>query len=174
VRLSAVQQDHITVAYEGGERHVAVEQAPQRFSFARALMGEEQSAPAPAEVRFLADAPAPAVEAAAPTPFTAHNATPLAQTAAAALDAPAMETWLAATLSRVETGEATGWRVAGPLPDAAAAAGLQSGDLVVSINGYGPERSAEAAGAAAQGPVRLEIVRAGAPVSVTLGDDRRT
>jgi type II secretory pathway component PulC len=171
VRLSAVAQDHITVAYEGAERRIAIEQAPQRFSFARALMGEAQSAPPPAEVRFLSDAPETApVSAPAPTPFTAHAAPPAAATPAA----PTMEAWLAATLSQVEAGAAPGWRIAGPVPDAAAAAGLRSGDLVVSINGYGPERSAEAAGAAAQGVVRLEIVRDGAPVAITLGDDRRT
>ncbi|MBI1187109.1 MAG: hypothetical protein GC206_07235 [Alphaproteobacteria bacterium] len=183
MRLSAVATDHITVAYDGGERQVAVDQAPQRFSFARALMGETQSAPAPAEVRFLSDAPdaAPAVAAAAPpTPFTANTqapaaivAAPAAHAPARAEGAPAMETWLAATLARVETSGA-GWRIVGPLPQAAAAAGLQSGDLVVAINGYGPERSAEAAGAAAQGGVRLDVVRDGAAVSVTLGDDRRT
>lgn len=169
VRLSAVAQDHITVAYEGAERRIAIEQAPQRFSFARALMGEAQSAPPPAEVRFLSDAPETA-PVSAPTPFTAHAAPP----AAATLAAPTMEAWLAATLSQVEAGATPGWRIAGPVPDAAATAGLRSGDLVVSINGYGPERSAEAAGAAAQGVVRLEIVRDGAPVAITLGDDRRT
>jgi len=173
VRLTDVRADYVMIAYEGGQRQIAVESAPQRYSFARALMGQEQSAPPPPEVRIISDAPAaqPAAAPAAPTPFTAQAPERRPAPQAQAVSSDAEQAWLSSTLSRVEMveGRARGWRVADPAPMGAATAGLRGGDLVVSINGFGPDQIERAAGAAAGGPVRLEILRGDAALTITVG-----
>ena len=53
-------------------------------------------------------------------------------------------------------------------PERVRAAGLQAGDLVISINGARPGDLASALAAAQSGALRLEIERDGAPMALTL------
>jgi type II secretory pathway component PulC len=132
VRLEQVQPDYVLLSYEGGQRQVSMETAPSSFSFARALMGLPQE-------------------------------TAQASAQAAVIASPQDAAWLASTLANLELagGAAKGWRVSGPLPPSAATAGLRDGDLVVAVNGLGPDRAAQALGSLGSGRVVLSIERAG-------------
>jgi S1-C subfamily serine protease len=84
--------------------------------------------------------------------------------------------WLARTLSQVETrdGRAHGWRVADAPPGAVTRAGLQSGDLVVGVNGAGPDNLAAVAAAARANTLVLEVERNGGRVTISLETGDRT
>lgn len=56
VTIRDVQSDFVVISYEGGERQLPVESA-QRFSYADALMGRAQEAPAPQDVYMLNEEP---------------------------------------------------------------------------------------------------------------------
>jgi type II secretory pathway component PulC len=74
---------------------------------------------------------------------------------------PEAAAWLAVTLTRPEEslGPSPGWRVRPPLPDASAAAGLQVGDMIVSINGIGPNDLRGARAAADDSTIVLSVRR---------------
>ncbi|MDX2236441.1 MAG: type II secretion system protein N [Hyphomonadaceae bacterium] len=187
LRLSAVQPDHVVIAFDGGERRLAMA-APARASFALALMGQAEAPAGPAlataapEEPVMAAAAAPAHDGVR-SPFAATAAAPAAQPMLSSLAVrdegatPEHAAWLAATLAQVESrnGAPYGWRVAAPAPDAARAAGVEAGDLVLSVNGAGPARALEALSAAAGGDVVIEIERAdGARATVTVQASART
>lgn len=132
VRLAEVRPDYVLLSYDGGQKQVSMETAPSNFSFARALMGMPQDT---------------------------GQASALSAALASAEDAA----WLASTLANLDAGSgaAKGWRVSGPLPAAAQAAGLRDGDLVVAVNGLGPERAAQALGSLGSGRVALSVERGG-------------
>jgi len=188
LRLSAVQPDHVVIAFDGGERRLAMA-APARASFALALMGRAEAPAGPALATLAPDEPAMAADASpgdngVRSPFAATvAAAPAAQPMLSSLAvrdegvAPEHAAWLAATLAQVESrnGAPYGWRVAAPAPDAARAAGIAPGDLVLSVNGAGPSRALEALSAAAGGDVVIEIERAdGARATVTVQASART
>lgn len=174
VRLSDVQADYVLLDYAGGRRQVTLA-APPRASFALALMGRAaapNSAPAPALVSApRPDAPPAPVAVAAEasdvdgvqSPFAPGvdaAAAPVRPRLALADSAtPEQAAWLAATLAQVENrdGQPYGWRVASPAPPEAVAAGLQPGDLILTVNGAGPARALEALSAAASGAVTVDV-----------------
>jgi S1-C subfamily serine protease len=84
---------------------------------------------------------------------------PVAATRSAGSEAE--RAWLATTLARVEVanGQVRGWRVADPLPEAARAAGLRGGDLVVAVNGARANNVAAAIAAAQTGHLNLDVER---------------
>jgi general secretion pathway protein C len=190
LRLSSVQPDHVVIAFDGGERRLAMA-APERASFALALMGQAEAPAGPALAAAVPEAPVMSAEAAPAhdgvrSPFAVTAATAAAPAAQPMLSslavrdegvAPEHAAWLAATMAQVESrnGAPYGWRVAAPAPDAARAAGVEAGDLVLSVNGAGPSRALEALSAAAGGDVVIEIERAdGARATVTVQASART
>ncbi|MBY0564066.1 MAG: hypothetical protein K2P58_07755 [Hyphomonadaceae bacterium] len=76
-------------------------------------------------------------------------------------DLPNARAWLTHTIARPEEsiGPSPGWRVRPPLSEAAAAAGLQVGDLILTINGAPPSATNEAATAAQQDMIQLSVLR---------------
>lgn len=145
VRLTEVGADYVLLSYAGGQQQISMPAAPT-YSFARALMGEAQRS-APLSVSYSAAAPS-------------VGAAPSAQDAQ----------WLRQTLTRLETNEegARGWRVSGALPAALSDAGLQDGDLILTINGVGPENPVGAVSAASSGSATLSILRGAQRLSITI------
>ena len=171
LRLASVEADHIVIAYEGGQREIALA-APARPSFALALMGRGEAL-APEPVQQVALASPRTIEDSVQSPFAAASAV-AAEDARPMLavrddvDTAENRAWLAATMAQVEQrdGAPYGWRVAAPAPAEALAAGLMPGDLIVSVNGAGPARALEALSAVATGDVTLEIERSGGRVTL--------
>ncbi|MGE3248958.1 MAG: type II secretion system protein N [Hyphomonadaceae bacterium] len=157
VTLSEVRPDYVLLSYQGGQRQVSMQGAPTRQSFARALMGEAPAV-APEAAAASAQVQAPQTESESAPIAQA----PVARVAPASLAAPENEAWLLQTLSHLERadGRARGWRVAGPVPGDAAAAGLREGDLVVAVNGVGPAYAFLALRSMEQGRVELSVERA--------------
>jgi general secretion pathway protein C len=161
VTLTSVEAGFVLLEYNGGERRLEMTAAPE-FSFARAMMGLEPAAGAPA----LVDPSA--------TPSVAEAGADLAPARYAEFSAED-RAWLASTLSRVEmeSGVARGWRVVGPA-QAAFAAGLREGDLVTAVNGAGPRDLIAALAAAQSGRIELQIERNAAPLTLVIETERRT
>lgn len=143
VTLADVSADYVLLAYDGGQRRLDMDAAPS-FSFARAMMGLEPAPGAPQQHAVAAAQPAPAVSAPA-APSEADRA------------------WLAATLANVEidAGAPRGWRVGEAAPEAVIAAGVRPGDLILSVNGAGPDNLAAIAAAAQAERIELIIDRGG-------------
>ena len=154
VSLAEVGVDYVMVAYSGGRQRITMSAGPS-YSFARAMMGLEPAPGAPQHsepVVAVADAPA-----------------------ALSQQAGGEAAWLEATLAQIAQveGAAQGWRVAEPLPLAATQAGLQPGDVILSVNGAGPESGASALIAAVQsGAVQLEVSRNASRVMLVFGGGR--
>jgi general secretion pathway protein C len=111
-----------------------------------------------------ANRPAAAMLAAAPPPT---------QPAANPREAVA---WLSQILIRPEAsvGAPYGWRIVGPVPPVAAQAGLQTGDLILAVNGARPTSGAIRLGGDATGqPIQLSVVRSsGERVTIALARSR--
>jgi type II secretory pathway component PulC len=152
VRLADVRPDHVLLSHEGGQRRVSMQQ--------RAL--SDSSAPTPM------GADAARVESV--NPAGGPGLTKQGATLASADDAR----WLAGMLSRVQSSDdgQRGWRVAAPLPAAAEALGLRDGDLVLSVNGHGPDQAGQAVQTLRSGKVNLLVMRGrGERVQLTLEFD---
>lgn len=154
VVLSEVTADYVLLSYDGGQHRVDMAAAPA-FSFARAMMGLE-----------------PASGAEPPASASQSDDQADAQHHLSAAD----QAWLARTLSQVEArdGRAVGWRVADAPPGAVTRAGLQSGDLVVGVNGAGPDNLAAVAAAAQSNTLVLEIERGRGRITITVEAGERT
>lgn len=197
VTLADVEDGYVLLAYSGGQRRLEMS-APETFSFARAMMGLEPAQDAPPLIET-----APAAEAAAPLVASDDEATPFQHVAAPAgeaveqpaslftiaPEAPASaaapvatgfseadRAWFAATLANVEIrdGRPLGWRLTGAAPEGAEALGLHAGDLIVSVNGAGPDDLIAALTAAQSGALTLVVERDGARFNVSVDASVRT
>lgn len=156
VRLTEVRADRILVAREGVTSEIPLAQtaAPSRPSYALALMGR---LPSPDVAAQPGDA-----ENGAPSPALGAMATPFALTSA--LGAP-----------EERNGRVVGWRLSSDLPEAARAAGLQAGDVVVAVNGFGADDPAALVRAAQSGgPLTLSVQRGEASLTFSLTNAPRT
>jgi type II secretory pathway component PulC len=152
VRLADVRPDYVLLSHEGGQRRVSMQQ--------RAL--SDSSAPSPMGANA---ASVEGVNLAGGQAVTKQGAT-----LASADDAR----WLAGMLSRVQSSNDghSGWRVAAPLPAAAEALGLRDGDLVLSVNGHGPDQAGQAVQTLRSGKINLLVMRGrGERVQLTLEFD---
>jgi general secretion pathway protein C len=141
VRLEEVASNHIVVSIGDQHESLMLERAaPAAPSLALALMGVPQEMPAnqPVQMASAADASARAVSL------------PLGPSGDVA-------SWLMSTAGQVEMrgGAAYGWRAASALPEA----GVQAGDLIVSVNGVGPNDGQAKLLAAARGAIALVVER---------------
>lgn len=154
--LAEVGADYVVIAYGGGRQRITMTSGPS-YSFARAMMGLE---PAPGAPQQVVSTPAAAEVLAQPVEAPAPQ---LAGGEAA---------WIAETVAQVANleGGGQGWRVAEPLPLAASQAGIMPGDVILAVNGAGPESGAPALLAALQsGSVQMEVRRDASRVMITLG-----
>ncbi|MBI1338669.1 hypothetical protein GC169_00450 [bacterium] len=143
LRLKEVYRDHIVVTTTLGEEPVRLQERPaSNGSTALALMG-----------RTANQLPALTVE-------TVVGGASKQQRAVGA-DFQVDHGWLIATMSQVESrgGAPYAWRVAEPTPAAMQDAGLQPGDLVLSINGTHPSNAAALAETMGQGSIELIVER---------------
>jgi hypothetical protein len=163
VILGEVGVDYVIFDHAGGAMRMPLPQA-ESFSYARARIG-------------LDPAPNPDVAPAAVAQNVALAA-PIVTVNVDQQELPAAEMqWLSQTLSDVQEDAASGqvWRVAGPLPASAQAAGLQAGDVIVAVDGITPGQGAQALIEAARdgvaaltvrgsdGAMRVLTLRTGAP-----------
>jgi general secretion pathway protein C len=162
VTLSEVGADYVLVSYQGGRQEISMNQAPS-FSFARALMGQQQASEAAAQP----EATAP-VAAAAPV----TNATFATARTAPAGPSASETAWLQATLGQFEAGR--GWRVAEPLPQAALDAGLRGGDVIVAINGARAGDPSALLAAAQSGRLELGVSRGDQQLTLSIQTHERT
>ncbi|MCR6643557.1 MAG: hypothetical protein NVV62_02995 [Terricaulis sp.] len=147
--LAEVGADYVVIAYGGGRQRIAMTSGPS-YSFARAMMGLEPAPGAPAATEISVQ--------------PAETVIPQQAGGEAA--------WIEATLSQIAPleGGAQGWRVAEPLPLAASQAGIMPGDIILTVNGAGPDSGAPAVLAALQsGSVQLEVRRDASRIMLTLG-----
>jgi general secretion pathway protein C len=153
VTLAEVRPDSVLVSYESGCQELHLASGPPSFSFARAMLGE------------IAVPEAPAVAAAEPATAPQQQSASLSLTPA---DARALA--LALSSVAVERSDAqSGWRLPASVPAIVAAAGLQANDLVLSVNGAGPDAGAAALGALQSHNVTIAVRRgAAAPFTLTL------
>jgi len=159
VTLSDVRAGSVLVSFQNGQQELALAGGPPSFSFARAMLGEVAAPAAAAQVAALISPEAHQAHAAA-LQLTPDDARALAVAFAGV---------------SVEQGEANGWRLPANVPAIVTAAGLQPGDLVLAVNGAGPQAGALALGALQQGDVTLTVKRgAGAPFTVTLNSAEPT
>lgn len=145
VTLADVASDHIVVALGDEEQSLMLERPQARSpSLALALMGVPQDLPTeqPVQVAFAGDSSARAVSMPAAEPADAGS-------------------WLVATAGQVEMRAAKpfAWRAAASMPDQLRKAGLQPGDLILSVNGVGPADGQARLLAAARGPMSLKVER---------------
>jgi general secretion pathway protein C len=84
--------------------------------------------------------------------------------------------WLSQILIRPEesVGAPYGWRIIGPVPPVAAQAGLQTGDLILAVNGARPTSGAIRLDGDATGqPIQLSVVRSsGERITIALARSR--
>jgi general secretion pathway protein C len=126
-------------------------------------------AAADAEHRLMlegySNGPATSMLAAAPPPTQPAAANPREAVA-----------WLSQILIRPEesVGAPYGWRIVGPVPPIAAQAGLQTGDLILAVNGARPTSGAIRLDGDATGqPIQLSVVRSsGERVTIALARSR--
>jgi S1-C subfamily serine protease len=67
-----------------------------------------------------------------------------------------------------------GWRVGEQVPDVVTAAGLQPGDLIVAVNGSGPNDIAAALNAVSSGHAELTVQRGADRLTISVGANRPT
>jgi general secretion pathway protein C len=170
VRLADVSTDYVLLDYAGGQRQLSIQ--PQGASFARALMGQAAPPAVPANPGAETIRAAQASSPSDVTPFApiAPAASQAESVAVAPNAMPPGADWLQeAMAAQLFTREASGLRLTAPAPAAAAAMGLQTGDVIKAVNG-----ASVAAGEAAilaalgAGPVTLAVQRGDTQVSVTL------
>ncbi len=151
VRLDAIQPNHIVVSLGDSEQIIPLERAaPVAPSLALALLGRPQP-------EFVSPA---AVMASAAPAWTGDGQ---AETVSLPLGREAdIAGWLVATSGQVEhrNDQPYAWRAAGAAPQQVRDAGVQAGDLIVSVNGVGPNSGqARLISAATAGQITLEIER---------------
>ena len=139
VRLADVGAGYVLLAYDGGQRQLTLA-TPQGYSFARALMGQEQ-------IGVTQSQPAVAVVTAPPASAQAAAYSPV-------LDA---------------AGRVRGWRIEQGAPSAITGVGLAVGDVVVSINGAPLRDMTQALASLAAGGAELGVERAGALMTLSVG-----
>lgn len=151
VRLEAIEAAHIVVSLGDVDQIIPLERAaPSGPSLALALLGRPQPSAMPA----------PMLVSSSTAQWQADGQ---ARTVSLPLDqgqSPAG--WLVTTSGQVEqrAGQPYAWRVAGALPQQVRDAGVQPGDLIVSVNGVGPSSDqAQLVAAATTGPITLEVER---------------
>lgn len=150
VRLADVGANYVLLQFDGGQRQLTMA-APPTFSYARALMGQAQDAPPPPDVV-------------------------LGGVSSAVAQAPQMPrdlSWLAAALGASES-VSEGWRVGAEVPNAVTAAGLQPGDVIVAVNGSGPNDIAAALNAVSSGHAELTVQRGVDRLTISVGANRPT
>lgn len=151
VRLAAIESGHIVVSLGDDEQIIPLERAaPKGPSLALALLGRPQPAFEPSTSMVASAAPVWTGDGQAET-----VSLPLAQQQDIA-------GWLLATSGQVESrdGQPYAWRAAGAAPQQVADAGVQAGDLIVSVNGVGPASGqSRLISAATAGPITLEVER---------------
>lgn len=145
VTLANVAADHIVVSLGEDEQSLMLERPVARApSLALALMGVPQELPAeqPAQVVLADNSSARAVSMPSAPPVDAAS-------------------YLVVTSGQVEMRAAKpfAWRAAAGMPDQFRRAGLQPGDLILSINGAGPGDGQARLLAAARGPMSLKVER---------------
>jgi general secretion pathway protein C len=145
VTLADVAADHIVVSLGEQEQSLMLERPQTRApSLALALMGVPQQLPAdqPTQVAFAGDGSAMAVSMPSAEPADAAS-------------------WLVDTAGQVEMRAAKpfAWRAAAGMPAPFRKAGLQPGDLIISVNGAGPADGQARLLAAARGPMSLTVER---------------
>lgn len=189
VVLSKVGADYVLVSYAGGQQQITMS-TPRTFSFARAMMGLDQApgVAAPAQEQAssaslqLSSTPPRATEAAPTQVSTVENAfaqpQPIQTSAAPSAPPPSQSdvAWLQTTLTQTELqdGQPHGWRVAEPLPQIALSAGLQSGDVIVAVNGAGPADRAALLTAMQSQRLELAVQRGDQRLSLTIEPTGRT
>lgn len=145
ITLADVAADHIVVSLGEEEQSIMLERPAARApSLALALMGVPQELPAerPAQVVLADNSSAKAVSMPSAPPVDAAS-------------------YLVATSGQVEMRAAKpfAWRAAAGMPDQFRKAGLQPGDLILSVNGAGPGDGQARLLAAARGPMSLKVER---------------
>lgn len=152
VRLEAIETGHIIVSLGEDEQIIPLERAaPSGPSLALALLGRPQPEFEPATTMVASDAPAvlPGDGQAEAVSLSLAQQQDVAG-------------WLVATSAQVESrnGQPYGWRPAGGLPQQVSDAGIQAGDLIISVNGVGPNTGqSRLISAATAGPITLEVER---------------
>lgn len=139
VRLEEVGSTYIVVSIGDQHESLTLERAtPQGPSLALALLGVPQELPDSPPVQTASADAAGGDAIAVSLPIGAGEVT---------------ASWLMSTAGQVEMrgGVAYGWRAAGALPQA----GVQAGDVILSINGVGPNDGQEKLLSAARGPITL-------------------
>jgi type II secretory pathway component PulC len=81
---------------------------------------------------------------------------------------------LAALLASAETGDTLGWRLDEQSATLASAYGLQAGDLILAVNGAGPENLAAVLSAVGSGELRVTIERDGVLQTIVVDRGDRT
>ena len=151
VRLEAIESGHIVVSLGEDEQIIPLERAtPSAPSLALALLGRPQPEFEPAATMVASAAPVWTGDGQAEA-----VSLPLAQQQDIA-------GWLLTTSGQVESrnGQPYGWRAAGAAPQQVRDAGVQAGDLIVSLNGIGPNSGqSRLISAATAGPITLEVER---------------
>lgn len=160
-QTSASVQPAAVAAEEAGDTPFTVAAAAPAPEAASSLFPNATATGQPASARasvFTASAEA------VPSVFAAPQAAPGAT--------PDELAWLQATMASYEAGR--GWRVAEPLPQAARDAGLQTGDLIVSINGSGPDQMAALRAASVGGRLDIVVARGGDQFALAIEASGRT
>jgi hypothetical protein len=151
VRLEAIETGHIVVSLGDDEQIIPLDRAaPARPSLALALLGRPQP-----------DFESAASMVASNTP--AWTGDRQAEIVSLPLGREQdLAGWLLATSGQIETrnGAPFAWRAASFAPQQVIAAGVEAGDLIVSVNGAGPNSGqSQLVSAASAGPLTLEIER---------------
>lgn len=141
VRLEEVASNHIVVSIGDQHETLALERpTPAGPSLALALLGVPQTAPAgqPVQTASVNDVNAKVVSL--PLHASADTAS-----------------WLMSSAGQVEMrgGVPYGWRASSALPEA----GVQAGDIILSVNGVGPNDGQTKLLSAARGPITLVAER---------------
>jgi len=152
VRLESVEAAHIVVSMGEDERIIPLERArPAAPSLALALMGLPQPE--------FDGAPATSMASAAPAWSGEGGAETVSLPLGREQD---IASWLLATSAQIETrnGAPYAWRAAASAPRQVITAGVEVGDLILSVNGAGPNTGqSELVSAASASPLTLEIER---------------
>lgn len=137
VRLEEVASNHIVVSIGDQHETLALERpTPAGPSLALALLGVPQNAPAGQPVRTASVNDVNAKVVSLPLHASADTAS-----------------WLMSSAGQIEMrgGVPYGWRASSALPEA----GVQAGDIILSVNGVGPNDGQTNLLSAARGPITL-------------------